>query len=62
MFSKKVEEFDEVKQALLVKDTDLNTIALQIANLQDFKDKYSREYQLREELNQKFYKLNEMYE
>jgi hypothetical protein len=40
MFSKKVEEFDELKQNLADKEKELNKATLERANLKDFHDKY----------------------
>ncbi len=51
MFSKKVEEFDELRQNLSVKERDLNCVSLDKTNLQDFHDKYEREYVQRDDLS-----------
>ncbi len=45
MFSKKVEEFDDLKQNFAVKEKDYNSVSLEKNNLNDFYDKYQREYQ-----------------
>ena len=44
MFSKKVEEFDDLKQALAEKDQMLNNATIERANLKDYHDKYQREF------------------
>lgn len=36
MFSKKVEEFDELKQLLGTRERDSNTLALRVEELHDF--------------------------
>ena len=44
MFSKKVEEFDELKQNLATKEKELSNVTLERANLKDYHDKYQREF------------------
>jgi hypothetical protein len=43
MFSKKVEEFDDLKQTLAVKDKTIHSLQLEKADLSDYKTKYARE-------------------
>jgi hypothetical protein len=43
MFSKKVEEFDDLKQGLSIKEKVANTLALEKSDLFDYKGKYHRE-------------------
>jgi hypothetical protein len=62
MFSKKVEEFDEVKQNLADKEKELNTANLDRANLRDYHDKYQREFAQREDLQMKYIKMNQLLE
>ena len=50
MFSKKVEEFDEVKQNLAEREKECANLVLEKANLKDYHDKYQREYSQKEEL------------
>jgi hypothetical protein len=62
MFSKKVEEFDDVKQCLAYKEKDTHSLALEKADLVDFKAKYLRECAQKEDLYQKYSQLNELLE
>ena len=62
MFSKKVEEFDEIKQNLADKEKELNTANLDRANLRDYHDKYQREFAQREDLQMKYIKMNQLLE
>ena len=59
MFSKKVEEFDDVKQCLAFKEKDTHSLSLEKADLVDFKAKYLRECAQKEDLYQKYSQLNE---
>lgn len=43
MFSKKVEEFDDIKQALALKEKESHAMELSHYDLVDFKVKYLRE-------------------
>ncbi len=43
MFSKKVEEHDDQKQNLAVRDKELSALKLEKTDLNDFKSKYQRE-------------------
>ena len=45
MFSKKVEEFDDIKQSLSVKDMDYNSVSLEKDNFVDYHDKFHREFE-----------------
>lgn len=54
MFSKKVEEFDDVKQCLALKEKDTHALSLEKADLVDYKAKYLRECAQREDLYQKY--------
>jgi hypothetical protein len=58
MFSKKVEEFDSLKQTLGEKEQALNIVTLERANLKDYHDKYQRELAQREDLQAKYIKMN----
>jgi len=62
MFSKKVEEFDDLKQTLAVKDKTIHSLQLEKADLSDYKSKYTRESQQREELYQQYSSLNDQLE
>lgn len=62
MFSKKVEEFDELKQTLSLKEIDFNSLSGETLDLKDFHDKYQREYSSREDLSQKYTIMNELLE
>jgi len=42
MFSKKVEEFDDIKQDLAVREKDYNSVNLDKNNLVDYHDKYEK--------------------
>ena len=59
MFSKKVQEHDDAKQEISIKEKELGTICLQVDGLQDYKVKYSRETKTNEELAEKYIKVNE---
>ena len=50
MFSKKVEEFDDIKQCLSLKEKETHSLNLDRYDLVDFKVKYLREYAQREDL------------
>lgn len=52
MFSKKVEEHDELKQAIAIKDRENNALSMERADLIDFKGKYLRETAQRDDLQQ----------
>jgi hypothetical protein len=43
MFSKKVEEYDDVKQSLALSEKENHSLGLQKADLNDYKAKYLRE-------------------
>ena len=62
MFSKKVEEFDDLKQSLAVRDKDYNSVTLEKDNFVDYHNKFEREFEQREHLAEKFVALNEQYE
>lgn len=62
MFSKKVEEFDELKQCLADREKDLNNAVLERTNLKDFHDKYQREFAQREDLQMKYIKMSQLLE
>lgn len=48
MFSKKVEEFDDLKQNIAIKEKDYNSVSLEKDNFVDFHDKFQREFDQRE--------------
>lgn len=50
MFSKKVEEHDELKQAIAIKDRENNALSMERTDLVDFKGKYLRETAQRDDL------------
>ena len=50
MFSKKVEEFDDLKQNLSLKEKEVHSLSLERSDLIDYKAKYLRECAQREEL------------
>ena len=54
MFSKKVEEFDDIKQALALKEKENHAMELAQYDLVDFKVKYLRECAQKEDLYQRF--------
>lgn len=54
MFSKKVEEFDDVKQCLAYKEKDTHFLSIEKADLVDFKAKYLRECAQKEDLYQRY--------
>jgi len=54
MFSKKVEEFDDIKQALALKEKENHAMELAQYDLVDFKVKYLRECAQKEVLYQRF--------
>ena len=62
MFSKKVEEFDDLKQNLSVKEKEAQCAVIDKADLIDYKAKYLRECAQRDDLNQKYSQLNEQLE
>lgn len=62
MFSKKVEEFDDLKQLLSQKDKEIHSLALEKADLYDYKGKYQRECNQREDLYQRFCQVNDSLE
>lgn len=62
MFSKKVEEFDDLKQTLALKDKTIHSLQLEKADLSDYKAKYAREAKHREELYQQYGALNDQLE
>lgn len=62
MFSKKVEEFDELKQNLSMKEREVNSLQVERNNLQDYRDKYLREFEEKEDLQLKYKNMNELLE
>jgi hypothetical protein len=44
MFSKKVEEFDEVKHNLAVKDREFNQVKIERTNMDDYHVKFERSH------------------
>jgi len=62
MFSKKVEEFDALKEALAAKEQELNQARVEVADLRDYRLKYDRAAAQNQELNQKCALLNELVE
>ena len=54
MFSKKVEEYDDLKQSLSLKEKETHSLQLEKADLLDYKVKYLRECAQKEDLYQKF--------
>lgn len=59
MFSKKVEEYDEMKQNMAIKDKEIHSLQLEKSDLSGYKEKYQRESDKREELYGKYCQLND---
>jgi hypothetical protein len=62
MFSKKVEEYDDLKMQLSTKEKEVKSLVLEKGDLTDFKTKYQRECAQREDLYQRYCQLNESLE
>lgn len=62
MFSKKVEDFDALKQDLSVTEHHLNSVRIEATNLQDYKVKFDREHKHGQEMLQKNLSMNDILE
>lgn len=62
MFSKKVEEQDQTKQEKSEVERVLASVTLEKDNLNDYRDKFEREFVLRNEFQRKFEIMNELCE
>lgn len=54
MFSKKVEEFDDLKQGLSTRDKEVSMLQVEKGDLFDYKGKYQREASQREDLYHRY--------
>jgi hypothetical protein len=62
MFSKKVEEYDDMKQIIGLKEKEVSSVKLDKSDLADFKAKYLRECAQREDLYTRYCQLNDQLE
>jgi hypothetical protein len=62
MFSKKVEDYDDLKQQLSIREKENTSLSLERTDLMDYKVKYLRECAQREDLYQKYCSLNQALE
>lgn len=54
MFSKKVEEYDDLKQGLSERDKEVSMLQVEKVDLFDYKGKYQREASQREDLYHRY--------
>jgi chromosome segregation ATPase len=62
MFSKKVEEFDDLKQGLSTREKEVSVLQVEKGDLYDYKGKYQREAVQREELYGRYMQVNDQLE
>lgn len=62
MFSKKVQEFDDLKHDSDQGKVSMGQVKLKCENLADFKQKFDRESSQNEDLSHSYYKVNEALE